>query len=245
MLHAAFVLLFMLVLAPLADYIPLASLAAVLVIVAWNMSEIERFRHLMRAPWGDRIVLLLTFGLTVAVDLTFAIEVGVVLAAVLFMHRMAEVVRGSMGTVIEADIDDFARPANDLYTQRADLPSGVEVFQFRGPLFFGVAELLSEVLDRIAGAPRVFILRMSQVQMIDATGASRLRDFIDGCRRRGTALILSGLQPQPYEVLESMQVLQASDVGVARTYAEAVVMARGKPDNGSDMAPSAPEGHAS
>ncbi|MGE5540638.1 MAG: SulP family inorganic anion transporter [Gemmatimonas sp.] len=226
MLHAAFVLLFMLVLAPLADYIPLASLAAVLVIVAWNMSEIDRFRHLMRAPWGDRIVLLLTFGLTVAVDLTFAIEVGVVLAAVLFMHRMAEVVRGSMGTVIEADIDDFTRPANDVYTQRADLPPGVEVFQFRGPLFFGAAELLTDVLDRIAGAPRVFILRMSQVQMIDATGASRLRDFIDGCRRRGTELILSGLQRQPNEVLEDMHILAARDVRVAKTYGEAVALAR-------------------
>jgi SulP family sulfate permease len=231
MLHAAFVLLFMLILAPLADHIPLASLAAVLVVVAWNMSEIERFRHLMRAPWGDRIVLLITFGLTVAVDLTFAIEVGVVLAAVLFMHRMAEVVRASMGTVIESDIDDFTRPTNDPYIQRADLPSDVEVFQFRGPLFFGVAELLSEVLDRIAGAPRVFILRMSQVQMMDATGASRLRDFIDGCRRRGTTLILSGLQPQPYEVLENMHVLQAQDVRVARTYGEAIAMARTNPND--------------
>jgi sulfate permease, SulP family len=230
MLHAAFVLLFMLALAPLADYIPLASLAAVLVVVAWNMSELNRFRHLMHAPWGDRIVLLLTFGLTVAVDLTFAIEVGIVLAAVLFMHRMAEVVRGSMGTVIEADIDDFARPTDDVYTQRADLPPDVEVFQFRGPMFFGVAELLSEVLDRIAGAPRVFILRMSQVQMMDATGASRLRDFIDGCRRRGTTLILSGLQPQPHGVLERMHILQARDVRVARTYAGAVAMARGNLD---------------
>jgi SulP family sulfate permease len=247
MLHAAFVLLFMLVLAPLADYIPLASLAAVLVIVAWNMSEIERFRHLMHAPWGDRIVLLLTFGLTVAVDLTFAIEVGVVLAAVLFMHRMAQVVREGMGTVIETDIDDFTRPANDVYTQRTDLPADVEVFQFRGPLFFGVAELLSEVLDRIAGAPRIFILRLSQVQMIDATGASRLRDFIDGCLRRGTSVILSGIQPQPFEILESMRVLHARDVRVARTYADAVAMARNGLGNdmGSDAARSAANGRAS
>ncbi|HTI87504.1 MAG TPA: SulP family inorganic anion transporter [Alphaproteobacteria bacterium] len=226
MLHAVFVLLFMVALAPLADYIPLASLAAVLVIVAWNMSEIDRFRHLMRAPWGDRLVLLLTFGLTVAVDLTFAIEVGVVLAAVLFMHRMAEVVRGSMGTVIETDIDDFTRPANDVYSQRSDLPSNVEVFQFRGPLFFGAAELLTEVLDRIAGAPRAFILRMSQVQMIDATGASRLRDFIDGCHRRGTALILSGLQPQPTAVLTDMHILSANGIRIAKTYGEAVALAR-------------------
>src|SRR3546814_3937165 len=97
MLHAGFLLAFMLVAAPLASYVPLASLAAVLVIVAWNMSEIDKFRHLLSAPPGDAVVLLVTFGLTVLVDLTVAIQVGVVLAAILFMHRMAQVVQVEQG----------------------------------------------------------------------------------------------------------------------------------------------------
>lgn len=199
MLHAAFVLVFMLLFAPLANSIPLASLAPVLVIVAWNMSEIDRFRHLMTGPWGDRIVLLLTFGLTVAVDLTVAIEVGVVLAAILFMHRMTEVVAiGTEGqSIIEEDEDDFGGAPRSAYTQRADLPPGVEVFQMRGPLFFGVASRISDVIERIAGSPRVFILRMREVPMIDATGASKMAEFVTKCHRHGTALIISGLQPQP------------------------------------------------
>ena len=229
MLHAAFILLFMLVAAPLANYVPLAGLAAVLVIVAWNMSEIDRFRHLLRGPLGDRVVLLLTFGLTVIVDLTVAIEVGVVLAAILFMHRMSEVVAISSGgqQAIEEDIDDFTRPVTDTYTQRNDLPRGVEVFQLRGPLFFGVASRLSDVIDSIAGSPRVFILRMREVPMIDASGASRLNDLIGKCRKRGTQLVLSGLQPQPREILIRMHVLNGeADVVVVKDFAAAIETAR-------------------
>src|SRR3546814_909885 len=137
MLHAGFLLVFMLAAAPLAAYVPLASLGAVLVVVAWNMSEVKRFRRLMTAPPGDRAVLLLTFALTVLVDLTVAIAVGVVLAAILFMRRMAHVVEivGAPAGVhlVEEDLDDFTRPADDRYTMRAGLPDGVEAYQIRGP----------------------------------------------------------------------------------------------------------------
>jgi SulP family sulfate permease len=225
MLHAAFLLLFMLVLAPLASFVPLASLAAVLVIVAWNMSEVHRFRALMSAPWGDRIVLLLTFALTVAVDLTVAIEVGVVLAAILFMHRMSEVAAiGPAGAaIIEQDVDDFA-PGAATADQRASLPAGVEVFQLRGPLFFGVAGRFSDVLDRIGKTPRVIILRMRDVPMVDATGAGRLKAFVEQCRRNGAELILSGLQPQPRAVLERMGVT-GSNLHSVPGYAEAIDLA--------------------
>jgi len=210
MLHAVFLLLFMAVAAPLASYIPLASLAAVLVVVAWNMSDLHRFRHLMTGPWGDRLVLLTTFALTVLVDLTVAIQVGVVFAAILFMHRMSQVVAlTGGGEIIEADADDFERPrdASDPYTQRQDLPPGVEVFQLRGPLFFGVASRLVDVLTNIAGQPRVFILRLREVPLIDASGASSLKDFLAACRRRGIEVIFSGLQPGPAAVLHRMDVL--------------------------------------
>ncbi len=233
MLHAVFLLLFMQTLAPLASYIPMASLAAVLVVVAWNMSEMQRFRHLLRGPAGDRVLLLLTFGLTVAVDLTVAIEVGVVLASILFMHRMSEVVAIAGAddalalALVETDEDDFSRPRSDVYSQRDALPPGVEVFQLRGPLFFGVAGRLSEVIERIGGSPRVFILRMREVPMVDATGATKLRDFIDQACGHGTRVILSGLQPQPRAVLVQMGVLDGGrQVSVVADFAAAVALAR-------------------
>lgn len=209
MLHAVFLLIFMLVLAPLCSYIPLASLAAVLVIVAWNMSEHERLRHLMRAPMGDRVVLLLTLSLTVLVDLTVAIEVGVVLAAILFMHRMSEAVAIQSHTqLIEQDVDDFARNGNDRYVRRNELPAGVEVFELRGPFFFGVANRLSDVLDRIGKSPRIFILLMRHVPLIDATGVRALEDFMTRCRREKTELILAELQTPVAETLRQMNVLK-------------------------------------
>jgi SulP family sulfate permease len=204
MLHAVFVLAFMLTLGPLASYIPLAALAAILVIVAWNMSEIDKFRYLMTAPLGDRLVLIATFGLTVLVDLTVAIEVGVVLAAILFMHRMAETVELQRGMqILEADIDDFVLPTGE-YSQRDALPPDVEVFQFHGPLFFGVATRLIEVLDTIAKPPRVFILRMRDVPLIDATGVGALRAFIKRCQAQGTAVIVTGVRAQPRRILQQM-----------------------------------------
>jgi SulP family sulfate permease len=203
-LHAVFVLVFMLVAAPLAANVPLASLAAVLVVVAWNMSEIGRIRALLSAPIGDILVLILTFALTVLVDLTFAIEVGVVLAAILFMHRMAQVVTVQHGaSPIETDVDDFAA-ANGFADQRARLPEGVEVFQLRGPLFFGAAGVLADVLDRLGRPPRIFIVRMREVPLIDASGVGALREFVRRCRSHGTTVIVTGVQPQPRRILRQM-----------------------------------------
>lgn len=205
MLHAAFLLIFMLVAAPLATYVPLVSLAGVLVIVAWNMSEIDKFRHLMSAPLGDRAVLLTTFGLTVLVDLTVAIEVGVVLAAILFMHRMAQIVAVQQGLqLIDQDIDDFTPRTDNSVPSREALPAGVEIFQLRGPLFFGAAEHLTDLLDRIGAPPKIFILRMREVPLIDATGVGALRSFVRRCNARGTSVIVTGIQPQPREILAQM-----------------------------------------
>lgn len=191
-LHAVFVLAVMLILAPLAVYIPLASLAAILMVVAWNMSEVDKMRHLMSAPMGDRVLLLLTFVLTVAVDLTVAIAAGVVLAAILFMHRMAE--SASVSPLADEEEEDA----------RAHLPAGVEVFEVRGPLFFGAAARLSEVLDQIGQPPRVFILRMEEVPLVDATGVAALKDFLRRCQVAGTKVILSGLKPSAAEIMRRM-----------------------------------------
>jgi sulfate permease, SulP family len=203
MLHAVFLLLFMLVLGPWLKYVPLAALAAVLLIVAWNMAEIESFKHLLQGPVGDRAVLLLTFALTVMFDLTIAIEVGLVLAAFLFMHRMSEVVsvKSDVSLFDEGDdVPDGPTASN----QRAQLPPGVEAFLVSGPLFFAVANRLDDVLSQFPKPPRVFILRLRQVPLIDASGAAALRQFLSRCTRSGTRVILSGLRPQPLGILRQM-----------------------------------------
>ncbi|MFO7305844.1 MAG: SulP family inorganic anion transporter [Gammaproteobacteria bacterium] len=208
MLHAVFLLLFMLILAPLISYVPLATLAAVLVVVAWNMSEIDRFRYLMRAPVGDRLVLLLTFALTVMIDLTVAISVGVVLAAMLFMHRMADAVAiQSRSQLIERDLDDYQRDPDE-YTRRQRLPKGVEVFELRGPLFFGVANRLNDALHRIGPMPKAFILILRDVPLVDATGASALEEFLSRCQRHGTSVYLAEMSRPVRALLSSMGVLK-------------------------------------
>jgi len=213
MLHAVFLLAFMMVAAPLAAYVPLASLAAVLVIVAWNMSEHHKVRHMLAsAPTGERVVLAVTFLLTVLVDLTLAIEVGVVLAAILFMHGMAEAVSLTQDgrRVVIADEDDFARPREDRYTQRDALPEAVEVFQLRGPLFFGAPGRLADVVELLPRYPRWFILRMRKVPFIDSTGVAALTDVVRRCRANGTHVIVAGIQPQPRAVMARMGLTDAT-----------------------------------
>jgi sulfate permease, SulP family len=231
MLHAVFVLMFILFLAPLSAFIPMASLAAILVVVAWNMAEIERFRTLMRAPRGDQFVLLLTFGLTVLVDLTVAIEAGVVLAAILFMHRMSQTESAEFGGPLwQHDEDDFARPANGGYTQRDTLPEGVEVFRLRGPLFFGNSGRLGDILDAMIGPwPRMFILTMGDVPMLDATGAGALEEFLQRCQMHDAELIISGVQPQPRMVLNRMDFgKNATKLRFADDLQSALALAKGQ-----------------
>ena len=226
MLHAVLLLIFMLVAAPLVSEVPLASLAALLTVVAYNMSEHERFRHLLSAPRGDWLVLLVTFGLTVFTDLTLAIEVGVVLAALLFMDRMARVVEIGSGTRLLDEAAEDLEPDPDR-DQRLRLPEGVEVFQINGPLFFGVASRLDDVLDQFAKAPRVFILRTRLVPMIDASGVHALQGLAERCERRAIHLILSGLQAQPRAVLEGMKFRPVPGrISFANDFSAALVLAR-------------------
>jgi len=218
MAHAGFLLAFMLVLAPLMVYVPLAVLAALLLVVAWNMAEIHRFKQLLRAPVGDRVVLLVTFALTVAFDLTLAIEVGVVLAAFVFMHRMSTSV--SVAPVEDGDADDEP-------DARQRLPEGVEMFRFSGPLFFAVANRLDQVLDPIREPPKVFILRLRQVPLIDASGVTALEEFVSRCQKMGTAVILSGLHGQPHAILHQMDFGKHPNLlGLAAGFDEALAMAK-------------------
>jgi SulP family sulfate permease len=224
MLHAVFVLASMLLLAPLMGYVPMAALAALLLVVAWNISEFEGFRHTLSAPKGDRLVLLLTFGLTVFFDLTVAIEAGMVVAAFVFMARMADVVEVNA----QARGDAFAAGENGPEEdQREHLPEGVEVFQVRGPLFFGAASRLDEVFDQFrTRKPRVFILRLRQVPIVDASGVHALRALVQRCRKQGVALVLSGVQAQPLRVFGQMGLLDdGPHLQLAPDYEAALAMA--------------------
>lgn len=193
MSHAAFLLVFLLVAGPYIAWVPMACLAAILLMVAWGMSEHDRFRALLRSDAGERALLVLTFALTVLVDLTVAIGVGVTLAALLFMRRMSE-----HAGLVPVDVDE------EMPDQRDHLPPGVEVLRFTGPIFFGVASELIEALRRGGTRPRAIVLRMKDVPYIDATGANALATFVRQAAAGGTAVWLVGMQRQPLDFLARM-----------------------------------------
>jgi SulP family sulfate permease len=184
--HALFLLIFLLIAGKLIALVPMAAMAAVLIVIAWGMSEADRFKLLPRMDAGERLLLLLTFALTVFVDLTVAIGVGVTLASLLFMARMSE----AAGML--PDDKSIEDPA-----QRAALPADVEVFRFAGPMFFGVASEMLEALSRIGRTPRTIILRMDRVPYIDSTGAAALETFVAQARASGSRVILCDMRPQP------------------------------------------------
>ncbi len=193
-IHAITLLLIMLFFGSLAKLIPMATLAAILVIVAYNMSEWRSFLELLKSPRSDVIVLVTTFLLTVIFDLTIAIEIGMVLSVFLFMRRMSEVT--NIGLIKREMSDDEEKPdLNSISTK--DIPESVEVFEINGPFFFGAA---SKFLDemRIAGKPpKVRIVRMRNVPAIDATGLHTLKDFYLDSKEQGTLVILSDVHTQP------------------------------------------------
>ena len=194
-LHAVFILVFMLLAGNLISAVPMAALAAVLLMVAWGMSEYEKFIGLMKLSADDRALLLLTFFLTILVDLTIAIAVGVVLASLIFLHRMSKT--AVIMTPQEDDDDD----AKHLQEQRGGLPAGVEVFRISGPLFFGVASQLLDSLGRMGQSPRVLILRLKEMPFLDASGVRALDDLASECIRRSIRLVFSDVQDQPLSLL--------------------------------------------
>ncbi|MDH4248713.1 MAG: SulP family inorganic anion transporter, partial [Deltaproteobacteria bacterium] len=211
MIHAGVLLLIMWVAAPLATAIPMATLAAILVVVAFNMAELDHFRRMFKAPRSDALVMIVTFLLTVAVDLTLAVQVGVVLAALLFMRRMMEVT--SITSARPFPLEHPGEEEGDLNPMSGlVIPEGVELFEINGPFFFGVADRLKDVMDTLEAPPRVFILRMRHVPAMDATGLSALAEFHDKCRRGGTWLVLSGVNPQPAHAMKKSGLLQ--NIGV-------------------------------
>jgi len=205
--HALTLVLFILFLSPVASAIPLAALSAVLMVVAWDMSDVDRFVRLVRrSPKSDVFVLLTTFTLTVVVDLTFAVQVGVVMATFLFLNRMIEVAEikpGAGGLATQVVFGSGNQPGGA--DQKPGLPahrSDIEVFEITGPFFFGVADIMQDTLTSLEKTPRSFILRLKDVPAIDSTGIAGLESFLRHCQKKKTRLLLSELQEQPRRALE-------------------------------------------
>ncbi|MDE7069954.1 MAG: sulfate permease [Alistipes sp.] len=197
-IHAVVLLLIFLFLMPLAKYIPMACLAGVLVIVSYNMSEWRTFRALMKNPASDIAVLVITFLLTVIIDLTVAIEVGLVIACLLFMKRVTETTDIS---VIKDEIDPSKESDLESHEEHLAIPKGVEVYEINGPYFFGIANKFEEQMVQIADRPRVRIIRMRRVPFIDSTGIHNLTNLCRMSQKEDTRIILSGVNPQVHNAL--------------------------------------------
>ena len=209
-LHALTLLAIVLLLGHWAARIPLCALAAILLVVAYHMSEWHAFKALLRAPRMDVAVLLATFLLTVLVDLTIAVEVGLLLSVFLFMRRMMDVttVRQVTTQLAAEEGDESAlRGAADAVSRR-EIPRGVEVYEAEGALFFGIAELLRENLSFGKTPPKVVIFRMRHVLVLDASGIRALRDLRARCVRMGTAFIIEGIHAQPLVALDRAGLLE-------------------------------------
>lgn len=197
--HAVVLLLILLFLMPLAQYIPMACLAGVLVIVSYNMSGWRVFKGLLKNPKSDVTVLLITFFLTVIFDLTVAIEVGLVIACVLFMKRVMETTQIS---VITDEIDPNKESDLEVHEEHLIVPEGVEVYEINGPYFFGIATKFEEIMARLGDRPKIRIIRMRKVPFIDSTGIHNLTTLCKMSQKENIHIILSGVNDQVHAVLE-------------------------------------------
>ncbi|MCW3476658.1 SulP family inorganic anion transporter [Limobrevibacterium gyesilva] len=238
MLHAVFLFLFMLVAAPLASYIPLAGLAAVLAVVAWNMAEKHQFAVLIRASRGDAIVLLATFLLVVFRDLTEGIIVGFGIGALLFLHRMAQAVEieGSR-LIVEPDLPDTINGnGRKPYDVALATDPDVVVYRISGAFFFGAAASVAAALDRIGEHPKAYVIDFSAVPVVDSTAAATIQGFARQARRHGAAVYLAGARPAIRRVLLTHGV-RPPLVRFRSTLSDALSAAHRKADGAQDTDP--------
>lgn len=203
-IHAVVLLLILLLLMPLAQYIPMACLAGVLAVVAYNMSGWRTFKALLRNPRSDVAVLLITFFLTVVFDLTIAIEVGLLIACVLFMKRVMETTEIS---VIRDEIDPSAGTDMTLHEEHLTVPEGVEVYEINGPYFFGIATKFEELMAQMGDRPKVRVIRMRKVPFIDSTGLHNLTTLCEMSHREKIEVVLSGVNEKVRVALERAGII--------------------------------------
>ncbi len=197
--HAIVLALIYLFLMPLVQYIPMSCLAGVLVVVSYNMSEWRSFKAILKNPKSDIIVLLVTFFLTIIFDLTIAIEVGVLIACLLCMKRMAETTNVS---VLSDEIDPNADSDVLGNLEHLTIPEGVKVYEINGPYFFGIGNKFEEMMGDMGGRAKVRIIRMRKVPFIDSTGVHNLSNMCRMCSQMGVRVVLSGVNPSVMKVLK-------------------------------------------
>lgn len=198
-IHAAVLLLILLVLMPLAEYIPMAALSGVLVIVAYNMSGWRTVRGLLKNPKSDVAILIVTFVLTVVFDLTVAIEVGLVIAAISFVKRVMETTEIN---VVKDELDSNEEVRVRWHQEQLVVPRGTEVYEINGPYFFGIANKFEDIMSNLAGPrPKVRIIRMRKITFIDSTGIHNLQNLIEMSRQGGIQVILSGVNDNVRSIL--------------------------------------------
>lgn len=198
-IHAAVLLLILLVLMPLAEYIPMAALSGVLVIVAYNMSGWRTVRGLLKNPKSDVAILVVTFVLTVVFDLTVAIEVGLVIAAISFVKRVMETTEIN---VVKDELDSNEEVRVRWHQEQLVVPRGTEVYEINGPYFFGIANKFEDIMSNLAGPrPKVRIIRMRKITFIDSTGIHNLQNLIEMSRQGGIQVILSGVNDNVRSIL--------------------------------------------
>ena len=222
-MQSVFLLLFMLLLSPAAKYIPLACSSAVLIIVGWNMMNVEKIYKLLLGPRGDRYTLLTTLLLTVLVDLNTAISVGFIMASVIFMHRMSREIEIETDEEVLEDVGGGRDLAEVLHKK------GVMSLRLSGPLFFGGASQVSRFFKTIQDAPKVLILRMGYVPVVDATGANIIVEFVKKLRKTNTKIIFSNVKKQPRRVLHQAfleEGINSRTISVASTFENALKMTR-------------------
>ena len=230
MLHSAFLLFFILVAAPLASYIPLAALAGVLAVVAWNMIEKPAIAILVRSGWGEATVLAATFFLTIFRDLTEAIVVGFALGSVLFIHRMSRTTEvATDGAFVSRDEADSAHPRGEYHEEQAANPD-VVIYRITGALFFGATASIGSVLDRIQDAHKALIVDFSAVPFLDSTGANMIEGLAHKAQKQGVDLWLTGASRDIQRVFVT-HGLKRPLVHYAATVDEALATVRDGSDN--------------
>lgn len=214
MVHAITLLLLMLLLAPVASKVPLASLAAVLVFVAWNMSELPHFFSILKGQRNDALVLLTAFFLTIFVDLTVAVQIGVIVAAMLFVKRMSDSTTVNIcQTLLVENAHEHPDSRDGEIIFRKDVPENTTVFELTGPFFFAVSDILNDQWRQMAKLPKIFILRMRRVSAIDATGIHALKQFSTKCKQHDVVLLLSGVKEPLSSILTKSGVEAAVGKG--------------------------------
>ena len=232
--HSLLVLLVMLWAAPLAGLIPMAVLAGILTVVAWNISQRRRVFRFRRMPVSDAAVTLGTFAITIAVNLAAAIVIGLLLSSAIFLRRMSDMAHVE---IVDPAKDEHPFGHN---VKEEDIPEGVVVYSIDGPFFFGAADRFQETMARVAKAPKIVILRMRAVPYLDATGLNALEDAITGLQKRGTRVMLAGIQTQPLDLMErSGAVHTVGDANLFRHTVDALVEARRALHPAGAAAPSA------